>query len=279
MSHGFLKTTRYTVIGLALMMLLSSCSCAHNGAGGTAPPQTPEHVCPPCPDDDAPLVDPLAGSELDDGLTDEARHDFIRRNVATTVRLHVIRYTRGKGITYHGGTGVIVNDRHVLTAAHVVRDAEYVQATVRRLDPDGLTIHEISRVPMRLAAHDADAHPDIALLEVKYQDRFVDRMPIADRGHALRQGDLLWHFGQTTHWQRGPVIGRVTPTDRRVMVRHMVEVDCLVQPGDSGGPVVTTDGQLVGIVLRRNESARTGFFVTVDDGLDALLRILRRPIR
>lgn len=281
MNYGILKATRLAVIGMTLVMMLS-CSCMHNGAGNAAPPENPEHVCPPCPPcpgDETPPTDPLADSELDDGLTDDERTEFIRRNVAATVRLHVIRYTRGKGLTYHGGTGVVIDDRHVLTAAHVIRDAEYVRATIRRLDADGLTVREITTIPMRILAQDADTHPDIALLETRYQDRFVDQMPVAARGYTVRANDLLWQFGQTTRWQRGRVIGRVAPIDRRATVRNMVEIDCLVQPGDSGGPVVTPDGRLVGIVLRRNEGQRTGFFVTVDDGLNALLRVLRRPIR
>lgn len=282
MSYGILKTARHVAVGLAIMAMLASCSCMHNGAGNAAPPENPEHVCPPCPPcpgDETPPSDPLADSELDDGLTGDERTEFIRRNVAATVRLHVIRYTRGKGLTYHSGTGAVIDDRHVLTAAHVVRNAEYVRATIRRLDDDGVSIRDISTVPMRVVARDADTHPDIALLEVKYQDRFVDTMPVAPRGYRVRTDDLLWHFGMTTRWQRGRALGRIRPDDRRVNVRNMVEIDCLVQPGDSGGPVVTPDGRLVGTILRRDEGRRTGFFVTLDDGLDALLRILRRPIR
>ncbi len=280
MRHWIVKASRHAAIGLAVMVMLASCSCMHNGAGNAAPPEGPEHVCPPCPDSEvSPATDPLEGSELDDGLSGEERTEFIRRNVAATVRLHVIRYARGRGLSYAGGTGVVIDDRHVLTAAHVVQDAEYVRATVRRLDPDGVTIREITTIPMRIVAVDPDTHPDIALLEVKYEDRFVDRMPIVPQGYRIAPSELLWQFGQTTRWQRGRVIGRVTPLDRRVTVRDMIELDCLVQPGDSGGPVVTRDGRLVGIVLRRNAAQQTGFFVTVDDGLNALVRVLRRPLR
>jgi S1-C subfamily serine protease len=212
-------------------------------------------------------------------MSDTERTEFIRRNIASTVRIHVIRYTEGRGVTYAGGTGVIVDSRHILTAAHVVREAEYIRVTIRRLDPDGLTIREITTVPMRVAARDAAIHPDIALLRVKYQDRFVNHMPIAPRGWVPNEGDLLWHFGMTTRWQRGPVIGRVPMTDSRDRVRGTIETDFLVQPGDSGGPVVTPDGRLVGIMLRRDEGSERGFFVTIDDGMNALMRVLGRPLR
>lgn len=270
MRYGTLKAARYSVISFALVMMLSSCSCMHGGAGNAAPP---EHVCPPCPVAVAPPIDPLADSDVDDGLSNAERTEFIRRNIAVTVRIHVTRYNETGEISFHRGTGVIINDRHVLTAAHVVRNAECITVTTRRLDPDGLTIHEITTIPMVIAGRDADTHPDIALLRVKYRNRFVESMPIVPRGWVFDEGDLLWHFGLTGRWQRGHVVGRVSPTDRRENVREMIDVDFVARAGDSGGPVVTPDGRFVGIILRQG-----GYFVTVDDGMDALIRVLGRPI-
>jgi len=283
MGHGITRAVWSFMVAMALTALLTSCSCMHSGTGGGADPENPGNVCPPCPPcpgpETTPPADPLAGSTLDDGLDDAARTEFIRRNIAATVRIQVTRYVRGKGVSYCGGTGVVINDRHVLTAAHVVENADYVSVTVRRLDPDGLTIHDLTTVPMRVAARDEAANPDIALLEVEYSDRFVDVMSIVPRNYVPRRDDLLWHFGRTTRWQRGKVIGRVAADDRRADVRNSIETDFLVQPGDSGGPVVTPDGRLAGIILRRDEVNTTGFFVAVNEGMDALIRVLRRPIR
>jgi len=280
MRHCCIRAAWSLMVAMALTALLTSCSCMHNGTGGGPEPENPGHVCPPCPPCPpvAPPADPLAGSTLDDGLDDVARTQFIGKAIAATVRIHSISYIGGKGISDYGGTGVIINDRHVLTAAHVVENADYIRVTVRRLEPDGLTIRELTTIPMRVVARDGAAHPDIALLEVTHRDRFVDIMPVATRGHVPRHDDLVWHFGRTTRWQRGKVIGRVATDDRRRDVRNTFEADFLVQPGDSGGPVVSPDGRCVGIILRRDTEAASGFFVTVDDGMDALLRVLRRPI-
>jgi S1-C subfamily serine protease len=260
-------------------------ACVRGGTGGTTILPAPPQDCPVCPtpeeEDSAPdrstdLL--LADSEIDDSMTDAARGEFIRRNIKSTVRIHVSAYTEEDGNDYYGGTGTIIDDRHILTAGHVVRHAEYVTVTTRRVSEDGQTIEDVRTFPVEIIVRDTNDFPDIAILRVRHNEILTDHMPLSPRGYEIERGQLLWHFGKTTRRERGEARGIVGPRDRRTNVRGMTIIDCLVQRGDSGGPVINSENQLVGVILKRNDEDVIGFFIILDDVRAAVTRMLGRPL-
>lgn len=200
-----------------------------------------------CEEEDETPTDPLAGSTLDDGFTAAERDAFIRRQVESTVVVYVDNYTKKDGLTESGGTGVIIDDAGtVLTAYHVVDEAEFVQIGFQHLKRDGLTVDETRYVPMRVWKT-AKSH-DVALLRpVHAGEKFPPPMPVA-RGWVPVKDQLLWQFGKTTQWSRGRV-GNVHMPALKDIAEGRVEVRLKAYYGDSGGPVVTPSGELVGIVL------------------------------
>jgi serine protease Do len=147
--------------------------------------------------------------------------DALRR---ITVRVHS-RSRRGEGM----GSGVLWS-RHglVITNAHVARGpgAEVEIFTGQRLD---------ARVIAR------DARVDLAALEVKARD--LPHATIGD-ARALRVGEIVVAVGHPLGVPGAVSVGVVhaLPHDSPV-----VRSDVRLAPGNSGGPLATTGGDVIGI--------------------------------
>jgi serine protease Do len=123
----------------------------------------------------------------------------------------------------------------ILTNAHVVR-LRSPQVTL----PDGRT------TPARVLAHDVNL--DLAALGVD-----ASHLPTIELGQSqrLRPGQwvlALGHpWGVTGAATAGVVIGMGPPPEMSMPGRELLHVGLHLRPGHSGGPLVDTEGHLVGI--------------------------------
>ena len=146
------------------------------------------------------------------------------------------------------GSGFVIPGRRILTNAHVVSDATFIQ--VRRYgDPE--------RVPARVLHVSNEA--DLALLTVDVPGFFDAILPLDLGGlPELRQEILVLGFpvgGDTLSVTRG-VVSRI---ESQPYVHGDVEllagqIDSAVNPGNSGGPVLG-DGKVVGVVMQVSKEA------------------------
>ena len=146
------------------------------------------------------------------------------------------------------GSGFVIPGHRILTNAHVVSDATFIQ--VRRYG-------DSERVPARLL-HVSD-EADLALLTVDAPG-FFDPIPPLDLSALpeLRQEILVLGFpvgGDTLSVTRG-VVSRI---ESQPYVHGRVEllagqIDSAVNPGNSGGPVLA-DGKVVGVVMQASKEA------------------------
>jgi S1-C subfamily serine protease len=146
------------------------------------------------------------------------------------------------------GSGFVIPGHRILTNAHVVSDATFIQ--VRRYG-------DSEKVPARLL-HVSD-EADLALLAVEAPG-FFDGIPSLDLGGLpeLRQEILVLGFpvgGDTLSVTRG-VVSRI---ESQSYVHADVEllagqIDSAVNPGNSGGPVLA-EGKVVGVVMQVSKEA------------------------
>jgi S1-C subfamily serine protease len=146
------------------------------------------------------------------------------------------------------GSGFVIPGHRILTNAHVVSDATFIQ--VRRYGEPG-------RVPARVL-HVSD-EADLALLTVD-EPGFFDAIPPLELGGLpeLRQEILVLGFpmgGDTLSVTRG-VVSRI---ESQSYVHADVEllagqIDSAVNPGNSGGPVLGED-KVVGVVMQAAKEA------------------------
>lgn len=155
------------------------------------------------------------------------------------------------------GTGVvIVDDGVILTNLHVVAGSKRITVTFH----DGT---ESEAVLVR-----AWPENDLAVLKAR---QIPDDLPAATLGSTanLRPGDEVvavgFPFGIGPSVSAGVISGlnrEFTSKGKRVLTR-LIQFDAAANPGNSGGPLVTMDGEVVGIVTAILSPNRAGTFIGI----------------
>lgn len=155
------------------------------------------------------------------------------------------------------GTGVIVNaEALILTALHVVNGA----STIRVVFADGTEAEALlvgSEPAMDIAVLQPLGLPEVVVPAVLGS---AERLAVGDRVIAI--GDQL---GLTRTTTEGVVSGlnRSAPGDDGSALEGLIQFDAAVNHGSSGGPLVNSSGQLVGIVVALANPTTDGTFIGI----------------
>ena len=148
------------------------------------------------------------------------------------------------------GSGVIVDaSGYIVTNAHVVRGAQHVSVSVPTLITNDSTEEPIINRSHTLEARVLGADDDIDLAVLKVEATNLPAMRLSDY-NKLRQGDVVFAFGSPEGLQDSVTMGVVSAVARQLDPDSplvFVQSDAPTNPGNSGGPLVNVDGELVGI--------------------------------
>lgn len=146
------------------------------------------------------------------------------------------------------GSGVIVDTSgHILTNNHVIANAEKIMVTLA----DGRTA--------RAEVVGRDPDTDLAVLSIK-----LERLPVMPFGRSdqLQVGDGVLAIGNPLGLSQTVTHGIVSATGRSQLgvarFEDFIQTDAAINAGNSGGALINTLGELVGIntaVLGKNSSA------------------------
>ncbi len=155
------------------------------------------------------------------------------------------------------GSGVLIDARRILTNAHVIADASYVQAQ-RHNDPQRFQARVL------FVSHEAD----LALIEVDDEAFYAGLKPLTI-GELPRLRDEVSVFGYPMGGQSLSITKGVLSRVEHQVYAHASsfllagQIDAAINPGNSGGPVIF-DRRIVGIVMQANAgglSENLGYFI------------------
>jgi serine protease DegS len=157
------------------------------------------------------------------------------------------------------GSGVIVDQEgHVITNHHVIEKADVIRAQLA----DGRI------ADARVVGRDPDT--DLAVLQIDLK-KDIPSMPL---GHSdrLRVGDIVLAIGNPVGLSQTVTQGIVSATGRGQLgvatYENFIQTDAPINVGNSGGALINTNGELVGIntaVLAKNLGVEgIGFAIPVN---------------
>ena len=155
------------------------------------------------------------------------------------VKIDVYKKIKGKMRPAGSGSGFIFSsDGLIFTNSHVVNGAEKIMVSL-------LNENEIEAI---LIGQDPDT--DLAILKI-----YTDGYSVARLGDAsqLQIGQFVIAIGNPFGYQHTVTAGVVSALGRSLrtqsghLVDNVIQSDAALNPGNSGGPMINTDGEVVGV--------------------------------
>jgi serine protease Do len=187
--------------------------------------------------------------------------ELASRLVAKRMEPSVVSIIRPNGRHMNGqGSGVIVDKAgYIITNYHVVEGA------------DNIVVRLSDRRSFEATVVGTDALTDLALLKID-----ADNLIAAEWGDSdkLEVGDLVWALGSPFGLDRSLTFGIVSAKSRRSgsylsrsPYQEYLQTDAAVNPGNSGGPLVNIEGQVVGINAAIFGNSYQGISFAIPSGL------------
>jgi S1-C subfamily serine protease len=165
--------------------------------------------------------------------------------IGLSVRSNSTQTVSGRGGRPQGGTGsgvIVAPDGLILTNSHVAGAAGSAPLVE-------VTTAEGQRLTARMVGDDPDT--DLALLRV---DQSVT-LPAARLGDSkrLKRGQLVIAIGNPLGFESTVTTGVISALGRSLRARtgrlidDVIQTDAALNPGNSGGPLVSSGGEIVGV--------------------------------
>jgi len=168
-----------------------------------------------------------------------------------------VRGAGGNAATDGGlGSGVLISDRgDILTSLHVVANAAEIQ----------LTFADGTKSPARITAQQPEH--DIAVLRATRPPAQLIPATLGNP-NAMNVGDEAFVVGNPLGLYSSMSAGVISGFDRSFAVpgaeqrlEGLIQFDAAVNPGNSGGPLLNRDGQVIGIVTGLVNPTDENFFI------------------
>jgi len=190
----------------------------------------------------SPTSEASAPAQSDDTLLDTYSRSVagVAERVGPAVVRVDTRQQTAQGERGGTGSGVIISpDGLILTNSHVVHGSR----DIRLADAEGRT------TDARLLGEDPDT--DLALLRANA----ARDLPTASLGDskALRKGQLVVAIGNPLGFESTVTAGVISALGRSIraytgrLIEDVIQTDAALNPGNSGGPLVSSRGEVIGI--------------------------------
>ena len=173
------------------------------------------------------------------------------------------------------GSGFVLDKTgHIVTNYHVVEGA------------DELTVSFSNRDTVKAEVVGTDPSTDLAVLRVNTSASALTPLPLGD-SDAVRVGDAVVAIGNPFGLDRTVTAGIVSALQRlitapnRFTIDHVIQTDAPINHGNSGGPLLNSRGQVIGVntKIETGDTATgnvgIGFSVPANTVKDVVAQILR----
>jgi S1-C subfamily serine protease len=169
------------------------------------------------------------------------------KGVATVLVDRGYRIEKGRGFPdrvlgsafFVDDSGLLITNYHVISSEVDPTYEGYSRMYVRMGDASS------PRIPARVIGWDKAM--DLALIKTEIKPGYV--FSLVDRS-IPRVGETIYAIGSPVGLEKTVTSGIVSALGRRLLqIGDVIQIDAAVNHGNSGGPVVDTEGRLVGIVF------------------------------
>jgi serine protease Do len=165
-----------------------------------------------------------------------------------------------KPVQESGGSGFLISpDGEILTNNHVVDGASKIT----------VTINDSKTYEAKVVGRDKET--DVALIKIEGSN--LPTIPLGD-SESVRPGDWVMAVGNPLMYSHTVTVGVISAKGRRISASSLddfLQTDAAINFGNSGGPLVNTQGQVVGIntaITRSDMMGRMvegiGFAIPID---------------
>jgi S1-C subfamily serine protease len=189
-------------------------------------------------DADLPRVPPPPVNDRDEELLDSYSKTIaavVNRVAPTVVNIRVLSGERGPG----GGSGfIIAHDGFILTNSHVVHGARELE----------VTLHDSRVFHARLIGTDPET--DLAVIRIGAPG--IQHARLADSSR-IRVGQIAIAVGSPYGFQQTVTAGIVSALGRSMrgesgrLMNEIIQTDAALNPGNSGGPLLNSAGEVIGV--------------------------------
>ena len=139
------------------------------------------------------------------------------------------------------GSGFVIDKAgHIVTNYHVVRGANAIQVSFSNNEH------------FKAKLIGVDPSTDSAVLQVHVKSRALKSLPLGN-SESVRVGDQVIAIGNPFGLDRSVTAGIVSAMQRRIeapnqlSISHVIQTDAALNHGNSGGPLLNAQGQVIGI--------------------------------
>ena len=166
--------------------------------------------------------------------------EIFEKSEPGVVRVNIQRNQTEDGVGGVGSGFVFDKQGHIITNAHVVKDA--TKTVVTFLDGRSYNAQIIG----------VDEYTDIGVIKVNADLKLLNPLSLGDSSN-LQVGEPITAignpFGLSGSMTSGIIsqMGRLLPSDSGFQIPDVIQTDAAINPGNSGGPLLNMRGEIVGI--------------------------------